>query len=101
MVRTLISKNMTKEYTISEAKSQLTRLLREAEQGTRVRLTRRGKLVGVILGAREYARLEQASPSFNEAFKAFKKKQGIQGIEIDPRYFAGLRDPSPGRNVKL
>ena len=92
---------MTKEYSISEAKSQLTRLLREAERGTRVRLTRRGKLVGVILGAQEYARLEHTSPSFNEAFKAFKKRRGIKGIEIDPSYFVGLRDRSPGRNVKL
>lgn len=92
---------MTKEYSISQAKSQLTRLLREAERGTRVHLTRRGKMVAVILGVHEYARMERSPPSFNDALEAFKKKRGIQGISIDPSFFAGLRDRSSGRDMKL
>ena len=88
---------MTKEYTVTEAKAQLPRLLREAEHGSRVRLTRRGKLVAVVLGAQEFARLDGRPSGFTAALEAFKRKRGIKGIDIDPKYFDGLRDRSTGR----
>jgi prevent-host-death family protein len=90
---------MTKEYSVSEAKAKLPGLVREAERGARLRLTRRGKVVAVVLGAHDYARLERRAPGFTAALEAFKKKRGIQGIDIDPAYFDGLRDRSSGREV--
>ena len=47
------------EASIAEAKTQLTRLISQAELGEAVHITRRGKPVAVLLSESEYARLRQ------------------------------------------
>lgn len=53
---------MTKT-SIADAKTQLTRLIHQAERGETVHITRRGKPVAVLLSEDEYARLRQAQES--------------------------------------
>lgn len=47
---------MTK-VSIAEAKNHLPRLVQQAETGSAVHITRRGRAVAVLLSEREYARL--------------------------------------------
>jgi prevent-host-death family protein len=47
------------ETSIAEAKTQLTRLIHEAERGEAVHITRRGRPVAVLLSEDAYARLRQ------------------------------------------
>ena len=50
---------VVRETSIREAKSGLTALVRAAEDGQPVRLTRHGKPVAVLLSVREYLRLSE------------------------------------------
>lgn len=89
----------TKQVSIAEAKSHLPRLVHEAEEGTVVHLTRRGKPVAVMLGAEEYARLARGKRDFAEAYRAWRAKYGGEDLGIDPDEIWGdVRDRSPARD---
>ena len=45
------------EFSIAETRRNLPSLVREAENGRTVRLTRRGKPVALLIGQREFERL--------------------------------------------
>ena len=47
------------DISIAEARNRLSYWLRQVERGKTVRITRRGKPVGVIIGPDEYERLRQ------------------------------------------
>jgi len=53
------------QTSIAEAKTQLTRLIHQAEQGEAVHITRRGKPVAVLLSEDEYMRLRQGQKQSN------------------------------------
>ncbi|MGA7978840.1 MAG: type II toxin-antitoxin system Phd/YefM family antitoxin [Chromatiaceae bacterium] len=53
------------ESSIAEAKTQLARLIHQAERGEAVHITRRGKPVAVLLSEQEYARLCRGGQSAN------------------------------------
>jgi antitoxin Phd len=90
---------MAKQYSIAEARDRLASLVHEAERGSRVELTRRGKPVAVILGLHDYRRLHKAGLTFSEAFESFRKKVDLASLGIDPAVFDKTRDRSPGREV--
>ena len=69
---------MPKRYSIAEARIQLARIVREAERGRPVELTRIGRPVVVLLSAPEYARLAPKT-SFREALDAFMERWPAQG----------------------
>jgi prevent-host-death family protein len=91
---------MTSSYSIAEAKNRLPELVREVEQNGPIQLTRRGKLVAVLLSTSEYERLQRGKVDFWEALLAFRKKHRLDEIDLDPdTIFADVRDRSPGRDV--
>jgi prevent-host-death family protein len=93
---------MSDRHSIAQARSNLPRLVREAEQGKAVELTRRGEPVAVLIGCREFERLTGRYRSFDETYRAFREAVGLEGLAIDPEVvFAGARDPGPGREVGL
>jgi prevent-host-death family protein len=93
---------MSDQHSISEARSNLPRLVREAERGKAVELTRRGKAVAVLVGRRQYERLTGRHRSFFDAYEEFIKDVGLAELEIDPdELFAGTRDDARGRDVRL
>ncbi|MSQ73437.1 MAG: type II toxin-antitoxin system Phd/YefM family antitoxin [Betaproteobacteria bacterium] len=51
--------SMNDAYSIAAAKNNLSGLVHEAEQGHAVRLTRRGKLVAVLISTEQYERLSK------------------------------------------
>lgn len=90
---------MVKKYSIAEASNNLTDIVHEAEEGTRVELTREGKPVAVLIGTNEFERMAEEAPSFKEAYEKFRREYDLVELNIDPdEVFADVRDPSPGRD---
>lgn len=93
---------MSDRHSIAEARSNLPQLVREAESGKAVELTRRGEGVAVLIGRREYERLVTRSRRFSEAWDDFRHKVDLAELDIDPdQVFAEVRDDVPGRDVGL
>jgi prevent-host-death family protein len=91
---------MPREFSIAEARNQLPALVHQVENGPPVRLTRRGKPVAVLVSLREYERLGPRRADLWEAIEAFRRETDLGDIDVD-EIFAGVRDPSPGREVEL
>ena len=93
---------MSEQHSIAEARSKLPQLVREAEAGKAVELTRRGEGVAVLIGRKEYERLVSRSRRFSEAFAEFASEIDLVELDIDPdEVFAGIRDDTPGRTPSL
>lgn len=90
-----------KSYSVAEARQNLARLIRAAEHGRAVRITRRGEPVAVLLSASEYLALSGETRSFVEAIGAIRDRLEVERLGIGHEDFAGLRDDSPGREAKL
>ncbi len=86
------------QYSIAEAKNGLPKLVREAEAGHDIQLTRRGKPVAVVVGTRRYEKLTTSRSSFWESYQRFRREHDLARLDLDPaEIFDGVRDPSPGR----
>ena len=93
---------MGKQHSIAEARSSLPSLVREAESGKTVELTRRGKPVAVLIGQRQYERLTSKFSNFHEAYEGFTRAFDLDELALDPEeLFAKARDDSRGREVDL
>ena len=93
---------MGERHSIAEARSKLPQLVRDAESGKAVELTRRGEGVAVLIGRKQYERFVSRSRRFSEALDEFRSQVDLADLEIDPdEVFAGVRDRTPGRNPKL
>jgi prevent-host-death family protein len=90
---------MLKEYSIAEVRNHLTALIREVEQKSPIKLTRRGKPVAVLLSIQEYERLVSGKSQFWEAYSTFRESHNLSSLNIQPDLFAADRDRSPGREV--
>jgi prevent-host-death family protein len=92
---------MRKQSSIAEARINLPRLVREAEAGKPIEITRRGESVAVLLGLKEYERLATRARRFSEAWDAFVQEVDIPELGIDPEAIFDVRDRQPGRDVDL
>lgn len=93
---------MRRKHSIAEARTNLPKLIREAESGKVVELTRRGEGVAVLIGQKEYERIIARSQRFSEAWWQFTQEIDLAQLEIDPdEVFAGVRDQTPGRDSGL
>ena len=93
---------MTQQHSIAEARRKLPRLIREAEDGNTVELTRRGQPVAVIVGRRTFERLAAGRRGFADAYSEFTQAVDLSELALDPDgLFEGARDNSPGRDVAL
>lgn len=91
---------MSTRYSVAEARDQLPRLIRRAEAGQAVELTRRGKPVAVIVPVALYQRLS-GSRLFWRALEEYRDRTRLETKRIGDEVFADLRDRSPGREVEL
>ena len=93
---------MAKQHSIAEARSSLPSLVRAAESGKAVELTRRGELVAVLIGRRQYERLTLKYRGFSEAYEDFTREVDLEELAINPdELFSGVRDDIHGREVNL
>jgi len=93
---------MARPNSIAEARSNLPRLIREAETGKLVELTRRGEAVAVLIGRRQYEQLTARFRPFSEVWDEFRRKFPLGEIDINPDdVFRDVRDKDLGRDFKL
>jgi prevent-host-death family protein len=93
---------MSDRYSIAEARAGLPKLVRDAEAGKAVELTRRGEAVAVLVGRKDYERLTSKRTLFSDAYSAFVGKNDLRELEIDPgEVFGAVRDREGGREVPL
>ncbi len=91
---------MSSSYSIAAAKDQFPKLVHEAEGGSPVEITRRGRRVAVLLSTDLYARLAGESHSLWKGICELREAYRVAEIEDDGA-LEGLRDPRPGRDVSL
>ena len=90
------------KYSIAEARRNLPSLVRNVESGKVVELTRRGELVAVMVGSREFERLNLTKRKFDEAYREFTNVVGLAELGLDPdKVFSGLRHETAAREVRL
>ena len=75
---------MSDRHSIADARNNLPRLVREAESGKAVELTRRGEPVAVLIGRRQFDRLISRYRSFVDAYRDFSKEVDLAELAIDP-----------------
>ena len=93
---------ITEQYSIANARRNLPSLVRSAQDGTAVELTRHGKPVAVLIGRREFDELTSGRRSFTEAWNAFTESVDLAELALDPDdLLKNVRDDSPGRDVRL
>lgn len=93
---------MGKRYPIAEARCNLPSLVREAESGKAVELTRRGEAVAVLIGRRQYERLTSRPGRFSEAYLAFTRDFDLVELGIDSgELFSVARGDTKGREIIL
>ena len=91
---------MTDKHSIADARRNLPRLIREAEHGKTVELTRRGEPVAVLIGCRTFERLAAGRRGFVDAYRDFTTSVDVAALALDPdEVFEGVRDLTPGRDV--
>ena len=89
---------MLARYSITEARCHLSRLIRVAEGGGVVELTRRGSPVAVLIGRRHYDRLTTTRRSFSHAYDDFAASANLAELAPDPdEMFVAIRYETPGR----
>ncbi len=89
------------KVSVAEARQNFARLIRTAQQGRVIEITRRGEPVAVLLSTSEYLALSGERPSFVEALDRVRERLGVDELGIGDEVFEGLRDDSPGREVSL
>ncbi len=93
---------MADTLSIADARRNLPSLIREAENGKAVTLTRHGTPVAVLVGQRQYERLAAGRRSFADAYNHFAQAAKLAELNLDPdALFADTRDSAPGRDVQI
>ena len=90
------------ETSISEAKTQLTRLIHRAERGETLHITRRGKPVAVLLSEDEYARLRQGQEQRNfwELIAEMRSDPAFEPVDWSKEEVDSWRDRRPAREFE-
>ena len=93
---------MSKNHSIADARRNLPRLIREAEHGKTVELTRRGQPVAVLVGRRTFDRLTAGRRSFADTYREFGMTVDLAALALDPdELFQDVRDATSGSDVRV
>ena len=87
------------QYSVADAKSHLSQILREAEGGTEIEITRRGRPVAILLGTGRYEELTSGRSGFSNRYRLFREEHDLASLEIDPDEIFP-RESSPGREFR-
>lgn len=93
------------DFSIRDAKSKLTSLIREVEKGHPARLTRRGRPVAVLVSAREFERMKVARDprrDFMQFLQGWRREMIAKGLPFaSDDELPQARDHSPGRKFSF
>lgn len=92
---------MPNQYSLLQAQEQLTKIIREVENGTPVEITRDDKPVAIVISIDEYNRLLGGNSSFWKSLEKFYQEIDLEEAEISREIFDGVRDKGQGREVIL
>ena len=93
---------MNEQRSIAEARRNFPTLVREAENGKAVELTRRGEPVAVLIGHREFERLTSNRRGFADAWRGFAESVDLAELALDPdELFGDDREEDAGRDVQI
>ena len=95
-----IMMDMSQTYSIAQARDQLPKLVRAAERGVEVELTRRGEKVAVLISTATRAHLEGDADDFCDRLMEFRRQHGTKRL-LPRTALKGLRQADEGRVVKL
>lgn len=87
---------MDKTYSIAQARNDLSGVVREAEAGRPVTLSRRGRPVAVVVSASDFARLAPRRRALAAAIDAFRREHGAS---LDDAEWLPARDAADGRRA--
>mgnify|MGYP005842641309 CR=1 FL=1 len=90
---------MLKQYSIAEARNHFAAIVHDLKPAQPVQVTRRGKVVAVLMSAEEYERLTNRVTDFWDALENFRSTVDLPSLQIEPEIFAGVRDAAPGREA--
>lgn len=91
-----------RRHSVAEARRHLPALIRAAEGGSTVEISRRGEPVAVLVSRQRFENLSVRRPDFMEAYREFLREHDLASLDLDPdEIFADVRDRSPGRAVEL
>ena len=82
---------MSKRYSIAEARANLPTIVDNAEGGQMIELTRRGKLVAVVISLREFERLRGVRARFADTYRYFLKTHRRREIGLADGFFDSTR----------
>ena len=89
------------KVSVAEARQNFARLIKRAQQGKAIEITRRGEPVAVLISAAEYSAITGEHSSFMDAMRQVRERLAVDELEIGDAEFEGLREQSPGREVSL
>lgn len=89
------------KVSVAEARQHFAGLIKRAQQGRAIEITRRGEPVAVLVSAAEYSAITGDRPSFVDATKQVRERLRIDSLNIGDSDFEGLREESAGRDVPL
>ena len=87
-----------KEVSISNARENLPSLVRDAQRGMTVTLTRRGEPVAVMISTDRYHAYTKSSMPLRRALENFRSAFDLEQLDIESIY-KGVRDRTEGRVV--
>ena len=85
---------MDRTCSIAEARNDLSGIVRDAEAGRPVTLSRRGQPVAVLVSAQHYQRMAGQRPSLSETIQNFRTEHATA---LDDADWLPSRDSAPGR----
>jgi len=91
---------MSEQHSIADASSQLEELVRKAEEGEEIELTREGEAVAVLIGRREHERLN-GGPQPRSAYMEWRRTADFEAIGDPDEVWGNVRDRGPGRDPQL
>ena len=93
---------MTDRHSIAEARRNLPALVREAENGKEVELTRRGKPVAMLISHRTFKHLTSIRRGFVAAYRDFTINIDVSNLELNPdELFGDVREETGGRDIRF
>ncbi len=97
----MATKKTSRQVSTAEARRDWARVLRTAERGSAVEVTRNGQPVAALVSIAQYRALQQtAGGTLADVLRALRA-QIVPADLAGPDPFADVRDPSPGRKVDL
>jgi prevent-host-death family protein len=92
---------MARRVTAAQARREWAKVLRSAERGTPIEVTRNGQPVAVVLSIDAYRKLEETTrETLSDVFAEFLRSVDARDLE-GPDPWADVRDRSEGRDVDL